>query len=102
MTLCPPYDQDPDSPPSYLSSLKGGGGGGGAESRDNLHVSQLLGHNQPVVAHQCLSRGPNAALSILREGNVSSPCVTSVKGPLRLSVADEKKTWSRHCEISFW
>lgn len=47
----------------------GARGAGPWESRD-IHVYQLPGHDQPVVAHQCPPRCPHSLLAVLRQRDV--------------------------------
>ena len=62
-----------------------------------LHVNELSGHNQPVVAHEGAAGGANPLLAIGGQRDVRGSGVAAVERPFRLAVARDEATRSRHC-----
>lgn len=56
----------------------------------NLHMSQLLGHNQPIRSNEGPSSGLYSLLSSLSEGYVGPPGVPPIERPFGLAMANEK------------
>ena len=62
----------------------------------HLHMSQLLGHNQPVLADKRLARGAHSSLAIGRKGDITGAGMTAVEGPLGLTVTDDENAGCSH------
>jgi len=59
-------------------------------------MSQLLRHNQSIVADQSLARGTNSPLASGCKRDVTGAGVAAVQGPLGLTVADDENAGSGH------
>lgn len=60
-------------------------------------MSELLGDNEPIIAHHGLACGSDSLLAVLGEGDVGDTSVAAVEGPFCLAVADDEDTRGRHC-----
>lgn len=62
----------------------------------DLHMSQLLGYNQSVLADKRLARGTDSFLASGRQGDITGAGMTAVEGPLGLTVADDENAGCSH------
>jgi hypothetical protein len=62
-----------------------------------LHVGQVAGHDEAVVADECFSRGDDALLACRGQGDIRHARVSAVEGPFGFAVADDEDAGVGHC-----
>ena len=65
----------------------------------DIHMREVSGDNQSVVADQCFASCAYPLFAIGSEGKLRGSGVTAVEGPFGLAVADYEYSWVWHC---FW
>lgn len=65
-----------------------------------LHMRKSFRHNQPVITHQCLSRGADSLLPICGQGNIGGACVLARKRPFGLAMSDYETTRGSHGNLA--
>jgi hypothetical protein len=63
-----------------------------------IHVCQVPGYDESVVADECVASGSYAFFAVGGKWDVSAACVTAVEGPFCFAVADYEDAWVGHCD----
>lgn len=64
--------------------------------RANVHVSEVTGHDEAVVADEGFACGFYALFAVGRQWDVAGACVAAVEGPFGFAVADYEDAWVGH------
>ena len=62
----------------------------------DIHVSQVLRHNEPVIAYKGSPRSTDAGFAVGGEGELGGAGVAAVEGPFGLTVADYEDARGGH------
>jgi hypothetical protein len=66
---------------------------------EELHVGEVLGDYEPVVADEGFACGADARFAVGGEGQLGGTGVAAVEGPFCFAVADYEDTGVGHCGI---
>lgn len=69
---------------------------------DGLHVGELAGDNEAIVADHGAACSNDSFLAIGREGNVGASSVAAVEGPFGFAVADDEEARRGHRKTRSW
>lgn len=67
---------------------------------ESLHVRNVTGHDEAVVADQRFTGGADSFLAVLCERDVRYACVSAVERPFCLAVTDDEDAWVGHGGIN--
>lgn len=59
-------------------------------------MSELVRHDEPVVADESPPGGPDSLLAVRSEGNVCDAGMLPTQGPLGLTMTGNEDAWGRH------
>lgn len=59
-------------------------------------MGQLVWHNQPVIANESPSGGPDSLLAVCSEGDICDAGMLPTQGPLRFAVTGDEDAWGGH------
>ncbi len=61
-----------------------------------LHMRQVAGDDQTVIADECFPCGADTLLAVFSEWNIRCACVPPVERPFCFAMTDDEYAWIRH------